>query len=240
MAPETNRSQKLARKIEEAILHNEFDPGQRLPSERDLALQWKVSRSTVREALGLLQAKGLLTRRHGGGTFVNDSARRLNIEVWSDMAEHYPDLQADLLEFRRMLERHTAELAALRHNAKDRKHLESAAAAVDLAHATGDREQVLVADFAFHRAIAEAAHNPLFAYLMASLQSLLRENMRFTLAGLSANPGHFKAVRAQHAALVNNILKRDPAGASTAAAAHLDYVQVEINHIPRDNRRPAA
>jgi GntR family transcriptional regulator, transcriptional repressor for pyruvate dehydrogenase complex len=238
MTQRAARPHALARQLEEAILHNELKPGERLPSERDLTGQWQVSRSTVREALGLLVAKGLLTRRHGGGTYVNDSAQRLNIAVWSDMAQHHPDLQADLLEFRHMLERQTAELAAVRHNARDRRKLESAAAAVDLAFTKDDPKRVIESDFAFHRAIAEAAHNPLFAYLMASLQSLLRDNIQFSLAGLDSGPGHSQAVRSQHAALVRSILKRDPIAASRAATEHLEYVRVEINHI-RDSRRPA-
>jgi GntR family transcriptional regulator, transcriptional repressor for pyruvate dehydrogenase complex len=224
--------QKLALRIERAILHNEYQPGARLPTERTLAQRWKASRSTVREALSLLVAKGMLTRRQGDGTYVNDSTQRLNIAVWSDMAQHHPDLQADLLEFRHMLECRTAQLAALRHDAQDRKKLESAAAAVDAAYAGSDPKQQLDSDFAFHRAIAEAAHNPLFAYLTTSLQALLHDNMRFSLAGLDAAAAtHARALRSQHAALLKSILKRDAAAAATAATGHLDYVIEQINHL---------
>ena len=232
-AQPARRSQKLARRIEEAILHSEFAPNERLPAERALALRWKISRSTVREALGLLVAKGLLTRRQGDGTYINDGAQRLNIAVWTDMAQHHLDLQANLIEFRQMLERRTAELAAMRHDARDRKKLEAAAQAVDAAFSVKDRHLQMEADFAFHRAIAEAAHNPLFAYLMASLQVLLRDNMQLSLAGIDASLGHVKAVRTQHVALTRAILKRDAPAAALASEVHLDYVR-RINHLDPD------
>jgi GntR family transcriptional regulator, transcriptional repressor for pyruvate dehydrogenase complex len=224
------RPQKIARRLEEAILRNEFAAKERLPTERALAKRWSVSRSTVREALSLLVAKGLLTRRQGDGTYINDNANRLNIAVWSDMAQHHPDLQANLIEFRHMLERRTAELAATRHDVKDRKRLEITAKAVDEAFCTEDPRLQIEADFAFHRTIAEAAHNPLFAYLMASLQTLLWDNMQLTQAGIATDLNHLKTVRTQHAAMARSILKRDAPGAALAAAVHLDYVR-EINNI---------
>jgi GntR family transcriptional repressor for pyruvate dehydrogenase complex len=227
------RPQKLASRLEEAILRNEFGVKERLPTERALAKRWKVSRSTVREALSLLVAKGLLTRRQGDGTYINDNAGRLNIAVWSDMAQNHPDLQANLIEFRQMLERRTAELAATRHDANDRKRLEAAAKAVEEAFCTVDSHLQIEADFAFHRTIAEAAHNPLFAYLMASLQTLLWDNMQLTQAGLDTDLDHLKIVRTQHAAMARSILKRDAPGAALAAGVHLDYVR-QINDIRLD------
>ena len=227
----TRRVQTIARRLEQAILDGKFLPRERLPAERTLAERWKVSRNTVREAIAQLVARGLLVRLQGDGTYLNDVEQRLGVEIWSDMASRHPDLQAHLLEFRQMLERRTAELSASRHTAADRRRIEKAASAVDAAWLQDDRVVQVEADMALHRVIAESAHNPVFSYLMASLQGVMRDHMKLTLAGNEETPSVMRAVRAQHTALVQSILKRDVAGASRAAGEHLEFVGVHFNNL---------
>lgn len=227
----TRRSQTIARRLEQAILDGKFRLQERLPAERTLAERWKVSRNTVREAITQLVARGLLERRQGDGTYLNDVEQRLGVEIWSDMASRHPDLQAHLLEFRQMLERQTAELAATRHTAADRRRLEKAAIAVDATWGADDRVAQVEADMALHRAIAESAHNPVFSYLMASLQGVMRDHMKLTLAGSDKTPPLMSAIRVQHIALVDAILRRDAASASRAARDHLDFVRVHFNQL---------
>jgi DNA-binding FadR family transcriptional regulator len=130
-----------------------------------------------------------------------------------------------------MLECRAAELAAERHEPADRKRLESAETAVDLAFRGGDRRQQMRADIAFHHAIADATHNPVFSYLMISLQRLLHDHMQLTLAGTDPQSEIFKLVRAQHRSLLNAILARDTVAARKAAAEHIDFVRVKMNHL---------
>lgn len=229
----------MARRLERAIQRGEFSAGQRMPSERQLAERWGVSRPVVREGIAMLVAKGVLSRRHGSGTYVNDADSHLSVEVWRDLAKRDDTLQADLIEFRHMLERRAAELAALRHDAGDRERLKATAAAVDDAWAGTDRSRQLLTDAAFHHAIADATHNPVFAYLMRSLHQLLLEHMRLTHAGTRVQSGVTKDVQQQHRRLLDAILSGDPAAAGAAASDHLDYVQVRLNHLPpRDAPRP--
>lgn len=225
------RPRTIARRLEQAILNGEFRANERLPAERTLAARWKVSRATVREAIAEVAARGLLVRRQGDGTYLNDAEQRLGVEVWADMASRHPDLQAHVLEFRQMLERRAAELAAVRHKADDRRRLEKAAAAVDAAFASGDRITQIESDIALHRVIAECAHNPVFGYLMRSLQDVMRDHMKLTLAGSAPSSGHSNAVRAQHAALVAAILRRDAEAAARTSELHLDYVRVHFNQL---------
>lgn len=225
------RSHTIARRLEQAILNGEFRSKERLPAERALAARWKVSRATVREAITEVAARGLLVRRQGDGTYINDAEQRLGIEVWTDMASRHPDLQIHVLEFRQMLERRVAELAAARHTPEDRQRLERAEAAVDAAFETDDHHAQIEADMVLHRIIAECAHNPVFSYLMKSLQDVMRDHMKLTLAGTSHPSPHSKAVRGQHAALVAAILRRDAPAAARAADSHLEYVRVQFNQL---------
>lgn len=232
MSSSTRSPEAVARKLERAIQAGEFKAGERVPSERTLAERWTLSRPIVREGIAMLVAKGVLTRRHGSGTFVNAAAEQIGIEVWRDMVSRHDNLQADLIEFRHMLERRAAELAALRHTASDRQKLEAAAAAVDEAWADTDRSRQLLTDAAFHHAIADATHNPVFVYLMRSLHQILLEHMRLTHAGTRLRSEVTAEVQAQHRSLLKAILSGDPDAAADAASEHLDYVQVRLNHLP--------
>lgn len=223
------RSDHIADRIERAIVAREFEG--RLPPERELAERYGVARATLREALGVLVARGLLTRRQGSGTYINDDTDRRTAEVWSDMVARHPRLQENLIEFRAMLECRTAELAAERHTAADRKRLLQAAKAVDVAYGGDDRHAQIRADVAYHRAIADATHNPVFSYLMASLLKLLHEHVQLSIAGLQPQTEPARQLRAQHHQLVEAILARDVAAAARAAAAHMDYVRVQLNDL---------
>lgn len=222
--------------LESAILQGRYAPGSRLPAERALSTALSVSRATVRDALAALVSRGLLQRRHGDGTYVNDQAERQMAQVWLDMSERHPALQGDLIEFREMLESRAAELAAIRHDAADRERLLTALAAVDAAYGGDDRTAQIRSDVAFHRAIAEATHNPLFAYLMNSLLRLLHEHVQLSLAGVAPNSDTARQLRAQHRALAEAILARDADRARQQAGGHIDFVGVRLNAM----RRPPA
>lgn len=221
----------VAQRLLRAIQSGSFKAGAPLPSERVLAERWGLSRPAIREGISMLVAKGMLTRRQGLGTFLNDVAEQRSVEIWADMALQHPHLQGDLLEFRRMLECRAAELAAQRHDADDRNRLEQTAAAVDRAWSTSDRKEQLLTDVAFHHAIAEATHNPVFAYLMSSLHALLLSHMQLTAAGTQIKTREAEQVRLQHRNLLKAILARNAKAASVAAAEHLDYVRVHLNHL---------
>jgi GntR family transcriptional repressor for pyruvate dehydrogenase complex len=228
----TRGPEAVARRLERAIQRGEFASGTRMPSERALAARWSMSRPIVREGIAMLVAKGVLSRRHGSGTYVNDAEAHMSVEVWRDLALRHDNLQADLIEFRHMLERRAAELAAVRHDASDRRRLEAAGAAVDAAWESTDRQQQLLSDAAFHHAIADATHNPVFAYLMRSLHQILLEHMRLTHAGSRLQSAITRDVQQQHRRLLQAILAGEPEAAADAASDHLDYVQVRLNHLP--------
>jgi GntR family transcriptional repressor for pyruvate dehydrogenase complex len=223
------RSEQVAQQLERAILERRFEG--RLPPERELAERFGLSRASVREGIGLLVARGLLTRRQGDGTYINDRADQRMAEIWSDMAQRDPRLQENLTEFRTMLECSTAELAAQRYDQRDRERLIRAEAAVDAAYSTSDRRQQIGSDVAFHTAIADATHNPVYSSLMASLLKLLHEHVQLSIAGLAPNSQTAGALRQQHRALLDAILARDAAHAREVAAGHMIFVRTRLNDL---------
>lgn len=225
--------EQVARYLESAILEGSLRHDRRLPSERALAAELTVSRATVREAIGTLVSRGLLTKRQGDGTYVVEQSDRRMAEIWLDMAQQHPRLQRDLVEFRAMLESRAAELAASRHGENDRERLQAAYEAVDAAYAGNDRHEQIRSDVAFHRAIADATQNPVFSYLMSSLLKLLHEHVQLSLAGLEPQSQTSQQLRMQHRALLAAILERDSERARDVAVGHMDFVAIRLNALGR-------
>jgi DNA-binding FadR family transcriptional regulator len=228
--------EQVARHLENAILEGRFRPDRRLPSERLLAAELEVSRATVREAIGALVSRGLLAKRQGDGTYVVEQSDRRMAEVWLDMAQQHPRLQSDLVEFRAMLESRAAELAASRRDENDRERLQAAYEAVDAAYAGNDRREQIRSDVAFHRAIADATHNPVFSYLMSSLLKLLHEHVQLSLAGLEPQSQTSQQLREQHRTLLAAILEGDSDQARGIAIGHMDFVAIRLNALKRVQR----
>ncbi|MEV6589061.1 FadR/GntR family transcriptional regulator [Streptomyces acidicola] len=188
--------------------------GDRLPPERELAETFGVGRSAVREALKSLSLLGLLEIRQGDGTYVRGVTSDLLPQVleWGLMlGDHTMD---ELLEARACLEVDLAELAALRRTDDDLSALESHLGRMRAKH--DDPERYLVADLAFHRALAEASHNSALAGFQARLESLvavwIRQNIR--------KPGEGKL--AEHDAVLKAVRAKDAKGARAAMHAHMD------------------
>ena len=238
--PSVSRADGVAQALERAILERRFKAGERLPPERELAQRWGVSRPTVREGIGLLVARGLLDRRQGDGTYVRDRTEQNMAEIWADMARRHPHLQGDLIEFRHMLERRTAELAAERHDESDRKRLEASCAELDRAYQSEDRKWQVRADLAFHRAIADATHNPVFSYLMSSLLTLLHDHVLLSIAGMAPDSNTARQLRAQHRDLLAAILSGDSLRAGETASRHIEFVRIRLNDLERVTARRSA
>lgn len=216
---------QLARRLERAIVTRELRPGQRLPAERVWAAELGVSRGALREALRLLAERGLVQQRHGAGSFVAERPDERRADPWTQLLQRQPLMQADLLEFRAMLEIRSAELAAERADAADLARLAERHAAVAAAYAGADRAEQVRADVAFHRAIADATRNPVFSYLVATLLELLHEHVQLSIADLAPDSAEAHDLAAQHAALWQALRDHDPAAAAAAARRHIGYVQ---------------
>lgn len=189
-------------------------PGEQLPNENDLALKLGISRATLREAIHLLTAQGILTVHRGRGTFVS---RNANLSGRYDLG----DLQLvrarlrDLFEARLLFEPELAAMACLRATDEELAQILDFGAEVERAIQAGrDRTQY---DQAFHQAIVTAAHNGFLARLVPIINHAVMEAIQFR-----GPEEALKVITPQdHALLMDFIRVRDPGGARQAMAIHL-------------------
>ena len=233
----TRISDAVASNLEKRILEGSLKPGDRLPSERDFALELGVSRPSLREAIQKLVAKGMLTKRHGGGNFVTDRLDAHFVDPWQEMLSGHPMLHSDLLEFRQMLESQAAYLAADRATDADIQRLDAAYAALESVYARNDLADCIDTDVIFHQTIAEAAHNVLIGHLSASLMRVIHGHVSSNLEFLHARPERWSQLRSQHRAIWQAIREHKPEAAADAARTHIEFVRQSMFENARDEER---
>jgi DNA-binding FadR family transcriptional regulator len=194
----------------------------RLPSERELSDELGVSRRVLRQALGLLEAEGRISRQHGRGTFATD-ARHATESLVHEMARLTNPV--DTLEARLAIEPMQARLAALRATRGDIDRLFEAA---DASRDARDPLSYEKADAAFHRRISAAARNPLLiaifdAVLETALEGAWRSGRE--TAHCINNQASYAA---DHRRIAVAIAERNAAQAEAAMRAHLTAVQKRL------------
>lgn len=216
----TRLFQQLAQQIEARIGSGEWAVGDRLPAERELIKLFGISRSVLREALIVLELKGLVEIRVGAGTYVRRAV---------DQAVPAADASAlgmatpfELLLARRMVESEVARLAALTATPADLARMKAA-----LEQMEGDPEPYMmrhVADRAFHLAIAEATRNPALVFVVSAYWDRYRRVIVDHASAEARRPENRDQAIADHTAIYRCIAERDGAGAAAAMQAHLDRV----------------
>lgn len=233
----TRISDTVAAELEKRILEGSLKPGDRLPSERDLATTLGVSRPSLREAMQKLVTKGMLTTRHGGGNYVTDRLQAHFADPWQEMLSGHPMLHSDLLEFRQMLEGQAAHLAADRATDADIERLDAAYAALEASYSSNDLRTCIDNDVAFHQVIAEAAHNVLIGHLAASLMRVIHGHVSSNLEFLHARPQRWDRLHSQHRAIWQAIREHKPEEAACAARDHIEFVRQSMADSAREDER---
>ena len=211
-------SDQLAAWVTAQIEAGVWTPGQRLPTEQQLAATHGVSRTVVREAMHQLRSQGLLIARQGSGVFVAPPAVNRPLAFDPSVLGSI-DAVAQIVEVRGAIEGEIAGLAAERATPAQVAALRRALDAIEAAAAAG--QDGVEEDLSFHRLIAQATGNPQFSRLLGFLEQYLREAMRVTRANEARRLDFAAAVRAEHAAIVDAIAAGDPLAARQAAAAHM-------------------
>lgn len=219
-APVASRrlSDQLAAVLAGQVATRQLVPGDRLPTEQQLAQAHGVSRTVVREAVHQLKSQGLLRSRQGSGVYVAAGAAHQGLSFDATVLESI-DAVVQVVEVRRALEGEIAALAAERATRAQVAALRRALAALDVAVAAGG--DGVAEDLAFHRAIAQATGNPQFQQLLGFLEQYLREAMRVTRGNEARRDDFAQAVRAEHHAVVEAIAAGDAAAARRAAVRHM-------------------
>ncbi len=211
-------SDRLAARLAAQIASGALVPGDRLPTEQQLAAAHGVSRTVVREAMHQLKSRALVVARQGSGVFVAPTPVNQPLAFDPTVLESVESV-VHVIEVRRVLEGEIAALAAERATRAQVAEMRRSLKAIDKAVAEG-RDGV-AEDLAFHRAIGESAGNPQFRLLLAFLEQYLREGMRIT-RGNEARRGDFmQAVQQEHRAVVEAIAAHDPEAARHHATQHI-------------------
>lgn len=231
--PQRFRSVKSDRKLYETIvdqiqgmiISGELRPGERLPSERELADAFGVGRPTVREATKVLESKGLVEMRHGAGVFVSPAIQDALLDSLNLLVQYNQCTPEMIYEVRRVQEVAMAGLAATRADEDDLAAMR--AALDDMEAKLDDIESYNKADLAFHRAVAEATHNQMFIILAdfllkgtAFVIRLVTQSRNDTARGLS-----------EHLRIFDAIAAGDADGARRAMQDHLAVSQQELHKI---------
>jgi GntR family transcriptional repressor for pyruvate dehydrogenase complex len=215
---------QIALHIEKLILNGSLQTGERLPSERVLASRLCVSRSSVREALQKLIAKGLLTSKRGGGTWVSKSFGTSFSDPLLALLETYPKAHIDLLKYRATIEGDAAHCAALYATEEDRQLLTERFYDLMQKNQEEDHEAEGIADARFHLCIAKASQNMVYYHLMKGLFELNKKRIITNIGGVFKDTGLGHILAQQHKAIYEAIMDRKAIKAREASQTHLNFV----------------
>ena len=217
-------SQSVVKQIELLILRGILQPGERLPSERDMAEKLGVSRPSLRDAISELAERGLLSSRPGAGVFVADVLGSAFSPALIQLFATHDEAVFDYIAFRRDMEGLAAERAARLGSETDLRVIDTIFQKMEAAHQKRDPSHEAQLDAEFHMAIIEASHNVIMLHMLRSMFDLLRKGVFYNRQVMFRNRMTRDHLLDQHRAMNIAVLARDPAAARAAVEAHMDYV----------------
>ncbi|MDN5344092.1 MAG: hypothetical protein PWQ18_203 [Clostridia bacterium] len=213
--------------IKRNIFEGRLQPGDRLPAERELVAMLGVSRTSVREALKMLAAEGLVSIRHGQGAFISEQDPD---EYLKQFANHLPVNQETvrhLFAVRKILEPQAARWVAERASQADIQDLVTMVTTTrdQLGRLRSGRLSLLAGhDSSFHSRLAQATGNTVLVRIMHSMLDLLADSRSRSLA----IPGRGERSVEEHYEVVKALSRRDAEGAAAAMLHHLEDVEEQL------------
>ncbi|MBU6267636.1 MAG: FCD domain-containing protein [Sphingomonadales bacterium] len=207
--------QNVARRLVTELTEGKYPVGSRLPAERELAVQYDVSRPTVREAIIALEVLGFVEVRIGSGAYVQRLPGKGDIPGFNLTA-------FELTEARLLFEGEAAALAATEATAEDLAEI--ARLVEEIARENQDPAGTDHADRAFHLAIARATRNGAIHDAIENLWNLRANSPESALLHAKARSANIKPVVEEHTVVLRALEARDPAAARAAMRTHLSAV----------------
>ncbi len=209
--------EEVAEQIRNQLSQGLLKPGDRLPSERELAEQFGLARNTVREALRALEMSGLLEFRKGasGGAFILEGRSDAVIAGFNDLYRLGFIRPDDLAEARLIVGTEIARLACQRATEEELCALEANLDASDFAAATGDDAKRLQVNLNFHALLARAARNPVLIILIDALNAIHQRLLRVM------TPAENTRIVAARRRIVRHLRNKDESGAVNELREHL-------------------
>ncbi len=222
---------QIAERLLAQIGEGHLRPGDPLPTERQLTQSFHVGRSSVREALRILESKGVIKSVDGGAFVVADAGNPLHHSLDLLLTLQGANLR-ELFEVRKILEGESAALAALRRGESD---LEAMAHAIDeMDDGLRSQERYIDADLRFHLTIAAATRNRMTLHMMQAIRTPLQH----ALGSIYYIPGSPQRSIAQHRQILQAIRSGDPVAARQCMREHLARVEGDIDDMLSPNAVP--
>ena len=214
------RYQVVAERILQLIGDQVLRPGDRMPTEKELATRLGTSRTVVRDAIKILSATGQVRAQKGRGLYVADGQSMLGTtRCGGFFAPTNLDHIFMLFEFRRGQEMQASRLAAKRASPSELREIEAAVQACRHGLTRGDNAEFERGDDAFHRGVASASHN---FFLVSAVREARMLQRQASVIGISGVGGHAEAAIIEHEAIYSAIRDGDPDAAAQATSVHLD------------------
>ncbi|MDA9115703.1 FCD domain-containing protein [Planktomarina temperata] len=229
-------SKSVVRQVEQLILRGILRPGERLPSERELAEKLAVSRPSLREALSELQQAGLLTARAGAGIFVAEVLGSAFSPALMRLFSTHDEAVYDYLAFRKDLEGLAAERAARIGSDTDLKVIDAIYKKMEAAQSKRSTGEEARLDAQFHMSICEAGHNVVMLHMMRSMYELLQTGVFYNRKATFRQKSGRSQLLQQHGAINDAIQARNPEAARHAVHLHLDFVGGVLQEQERANK----
>lgn len=218
---------QIVERIKEQIREGKYKPGGRIPSERELAAMLRVGRSSIREAMTVLESIGLLEIRPGEGTFVRDFKQENSLKTFFDtfvtLWEIEPSQILQLLQVRRMLEPETAALAATAATEQDLAELGGLLEEMKEAAREGKVGEDL--DFRFHYVLARSTGNVILVDIINALSDLMHKALQQVRWMALFNPQRVSQIIAEHQCIMRALAGKDAPLARQYMLKHLNGVE---------------
>ena len=214
--------EQVTERLRDMILERQLQPGDQLPSERELQAMFAIGRPAVREALLLLERSGLVALRSGSPATVTSAAPENIIRAMRAAVDHFLAGSEGVREIqaaRKLLECSLARQAARQRSEAD---LERMASTIERSKAVLDDTEAFEAlDLEFHSAIVNISGIRVFGVMFQALSDWMREQRLTTLS----TPGHADIALAYHVEIYNGIAAADADAAERAMQEHLQHVE---------------
>ena len=225
--------EQIVSQIQRVIRDGQYPLGSRLPTERELAESFGVSRSVLREAIKVLVAMGLVESRQGSGLYVcNDTIQSVSRAFVLSVSRDAESVER-LFEFRQSLESEAARFAAERRTDAHIVEMRNAIELFDPNQIEPDWESFGASDIPFHHVIAEASGNPYLQVAIATARDMTHD----VVSLFAKEAGSMKEAHGHHLLILEAIVDRDAARAAEQIANHIHYTSAVVRtHIkPTDS-----
>jgi len=216
-------SSQVAEQLRSSILNGDFLPGDKLPPERELAEMFGVSRPSVREALNVLEAAGLVASYQGGGTVVMSLVDKTSSSPLRELIRAEQDRALDVIEVRKCMESWTVYYAAQRALPEDIRLLAKIVADMER-NLDGDHPSEEL-DAHFHVVIARATHNIIWLHLMQSLFDAMKEFQLSVWRAVHLTRADQRMLLEHHRKILDAIRAGNPEAAREAMVQHLTFAE---------------